>query len=456
MKAAGGGVGGKTEEEIRAAVHRYSVRPKSLKSYMSELRRLRKWHRLMLQTSGSGRIVLPDRWIEPDNTDAACVEDDFVQLGLSFTKFDYYTFLYGHIKVLNIQYRKARSALKMAQTMAGVPTWAGDPECIQAEKAAFHARQIFQPDTRLRGTMTALMVDEFTDWVMEKSQTIATAMCIQMGGALRISELLSLTKGRVTREGIMLKNTKRSSVKKMTSSKDTLELKKLNRWGEGMAALERLWTLKDATPGDDATPLFPRSAFTIKEYNDLLKEAATALEFPDGLKYDGSHILRHAGIGLAVATMVKRKFSMTQMAACLLMSDQMICHYALTNSERIAKKTVPAALADCVRASKKSVRRCLDSENEDSEIEEEEVEMELTQVTLSGNTGATEEVQRIPPATQTVLTTPRAPSRRASARARSASPYAVNPRPARRGAIGRRLAQDPGMDVDAYLGLRLA
>lgn len=376
---------GQTEDEIRAFVYKYSVRKSTLDSYRSDARRLRRWMATMLtaSTDAEGRWRFPAGPTLPPVPDLATVEEEFIELGRQFTPSMFMALIRGHVPHFNLQYRRIRATLRLAQLMAGCTVWASEPQYITAEKAGYHARQGFIPDSRRRGTLTLPMATALFRWAEKRNPAIAEAMQVQFYAGLRISELVSLTRGSIREEGVALINTKRNRVNTLTSANSKMEIKRLQDWKEGARALHILNGVKEQTAGDDSALLFPRSKWTIKSYNEMIRHGARALRFPSALKFDGSHVLRHGGVGTAVARFLKLRASITQMRQALLMSEAMICHYALSNQERLTAVKTPESLKDLVSAAAKKGKPKLDSDNEDSDLEAEELDEELEMATAS-------------------------------------------------------------------------
>lgn len=392
---------GNTEEEIKSHIYRHSVRPATLKSYQSEIKKLRWWLAIMNTALKNelGQWIVPNETLHMPAPSPLPLEEEFLEVGRSFTQPYFLTFIKGHIEVFNIQYRKMRAALRLAQCMAGMEVWAASPDIILAEKAAYHARQLLHPDRRVRGTMTDIMAIEFFKWVESKHPAAAIAMQIQFGAALRISELIKLKRYMVSKDGILIINAKRNRVGALTSAADKVETKKLTGWSEGNEALRMLLKLQSDTIGDH-TLLFPRESFTIKIYNDLIKAAAEALSFPEWVRFDGSHVLRHAGVGAAVRSYIARGVSLETIAKTLLMSEGMVCHYALTNSERAARRTRPELLKKCTV----QTEAVPDSANEDSDLEEMEVAESMQEPKTKGGALKRDRKNSTSP-TQTVVAT---------------------------------------------------
>ena len=83
---------------------------------------------------------------------------------------------------------------------------------------------------------------------------------------------------------------------------------------------------KNTPPGDF---LFPRKRWSIAQYNAHIQWASKTLGWPPSLKYDGSHTLRHAGIGHAKAA------GITNLQ--LQLSEGMVSRYASPLATRVAK-----------------------------------------------------------------------------------------------------------------------
>lgn len=370
--AAIGFLEGKNMDTVLRSLMAASVKASTMKGYRTECTRLLRWTIMMngLSRDEAGRFgPITDDVRTQATRSIEGAERDFVTLGKTCTRDYFFAFLIAHASVHPLQFKRVRSALKLGQLMAGAEVWATSEVCKRAEKAAQRLGQAsLAPRTR-RGTLDSTMLATLISEASAVKEVMAQAMEIQANAALRIGELLALSIEDVTAEGIFIFDEKRAKVLSTETMYTQRSFKRLHLWSGGARALRILHRrIKDMGEGPRTRRLFPREAFQKKEYNGFLRATASKHSWEQHLKFDGSHVLRHAGVGKAVTDFAARNVAVTEMASILLMSVHMLSFYALSNQDRTAKVYVPQVLRDQIS----KVAPVEDSEDEsDSDSESE-------------------------------------------------------------------------------------
>lgn len=361
-------IANKSSEDIRADILACSIKRSSLNAYHSEVIKMISWARLCRlveeRNDPNFRPTVAEFTLFQPTTSK---ERDFKTLALEFRREDFFSFYYAHAQCHPFQFGRMRAALRLAQMMAGVEIWACWEEFKTAEKGATHkAANNSTYGTRLRGTLSNDMLDNLISWVRERNAFMADAMAIQVGACLRISELIKLAPHHITADGVLITNQKRDTVASMSSGRFRTTLKPLTKWTGGRDALS--WLNEAAATNRGYPLLFPRFRFSQKEYNATIQEGATALNFPRDLLYDGSHILRHTGVGRAARELIQ-SMNLADAAKTLLMSVSMVVHYSRSIEDRLQKRRVPAFLSPLLRNPSAIAPR---EDSEDSEDSDED------------------------------------------------------------------------------------
>jgi hypothetical protein len=217
-----------------------------------------------------------------------------------------------------------RSALRKQQEVAGLPLWACDPEVVAMVKGAR-----YQGGTGVkrlpRGTLTPPMWEAFVVFTTQHACHMLGGFTVQKGCALRISQLIGILSGHVSAHpaAVWLVEDKRETAMNVDDMAVGPQWKRC--WCE--ESLGILLQLQHHTPL--GLPLFPRSNWSVPQFNAHIRAASVALKWPVEVIFDGSHVMRHTGIGEAKAKGVPD--------ADLLLSHQMIGHYGKPLAERIAQ-----------------------------------------------------------------------------------------------------------------------
>lgn len=352
-------------ERLRSSLLIVSVKQSTLKTYYTEVKKLLTWSNVRravaakLVDTPNYKLTVEDA--QPLQKEQGIMEDDFVTLGSTFTQDDFITFMSAHGAHHPLQFDRIRAVIRLGQMMAGVPIWACDEISKTMEHAAYNMAIVAEPRIP-RGTLTSKMVLDLVAWVRVRNPRAADAMIIQFSACLRIDELTNLRPHHVSDKGIILIETKRDRAGAVTSIVPRATLKEIHHWPDGAKALQ--WLIEHAKVNRDCHLLFPRTSFTKKAYNALIKEGALALGFPKELRYDGSHVLRHAGVGCAVRHLIQSR-PLTDIHTLLHMSLQTLNHYSQSIEDRIRKITVPLFIAN------KIINPHLIQPREDSESDDE-------------------------------------------------------------------------------------
>lgn len=336
-------IAGHPSGELRAGLILKSIKDKTAENYKTEALRLLRWARIQRELDPGGvglkKLPLEHEFTIPTVEKGITTEEIFSSLGNECRRQDYISYLAAHARVYCTPFDKTRAALRMGQMMAGTEVWAIEEEAVCAEKGAFGiAAETRQEVRKGRGTLSARMIDDLLNFVRSRNREMATAMEVQIGACLRISELLSLTPSSITEKGIILSETKRDRAKARRSAKERHSLKRVNLLPRGKHTLKLLNKLKGRCKHN--TLIFPKKAFTKPQYNAMLKRAAAELKWDEDLNFGGSHTLRHAGIGESSRVLIE-KYSVEEIGNILLMSEGMVLFYARSIEERKRKVRIP-------------------------------------------------------------------------------------------------------------------
>lgn len=314
-----------THEKCRAANFRNTVRDETWDSYASEARPMVIAH----------RAKFPGFGLEEGE---ATMETLKGELGADLAMFYiahnidrhfFSQYIYAR-SVRGIRSGSARCALLKAQDVFGQRPWAGDKDVIlETDGADSKAAEMstLQPPV---GSITQDMLHQLLAHVTHAhAGAVRMAMIVQFGAALRYDELKRLRVKDVKSDGIYLVHTK--TMKARYDYRLPTPFKRISHWPCGLLALETLYILTIGKSPD--TVLFPSTAFTMSEYNAQIKAAAKACGWTGTVRFRGSHSLRHGGVG-AAKDALKGVCNEEEIAATLLMSLQMVDHYAATNSEK--------------------------------------------------------------------------------------------------------------------------
>ena len=344
MKAAAKRLEGQPESRVLTAALANSIKPSTTQAYACQVRRLLKWHLLQKENpTKEGHFSFKEDTREPREVDAMHAEELFLEAGSNVTYKDYCSFLSAHAGFVRIPFRTLRCGLRHAQLVANLKdSWAGSEQAIQAEKSAIRTGELIRA-SRPKGTLTREMIVEVLAAAKATNADIHKGMVVQLGGCLRYGELIAIKARHVTSEGLLIADAKRDSARKTEATGIRISLKKLGGWPEGISALKALHELK-ARAHSPEEYLFPVTKFNRDSYNQVIKDTAINHQWEENLFYDGSHVLRHAGVRRAVQALAQANMGIDKICETLHMVLRTVLHYALSNEERIRKINVPQML----------------------------------------------------------------------------------------------------------------
>ena len=330
-------------ETIRTSALCNCIKKETMNSYASQCRRLYKWHLLLAANPpANGRYPLTFRVVEP-SVEGMPVEQLLVRAGREITKEDFFAFCNSHAGFERIPFKAVRAALRFAQIMADAPeVWAASECAISAEKSAIRTSELLR-DTKPKGTLSPAMFLDLIEEATAAQPNLVKPIMVQMGACLRFHELAGIKARHVSAEGVLIVDAKRDRANRATGTGVTASVKILVGWAEGCKALHILLELKGTAPTPDSL-LFPRSLVDQKKLNAFIRQCAIKKKWPAGLLFNGSHILRHAGVRRAVIEGMKAGETLDAMAKKLHMSIRTVLHYALSNDERTKKVNIPLFL----------------------------------------------------------------------------------------------------------------
>ncbi len=255
--------------------------------------------------------------------------DDTSPVAASLTEDDYCSFLLSLVDVDEKIPGQVHSALRKQQETLGLPLWTESPSVQCALRGAKY-RGGNTPKPLPRGTLTLKMFVALRNHIAEHYAHMVHGVVVQYGCVLRVSQLVSIRSGHVflNPRRVWLVEDKRVNAKTFGTPQAGPHFKEI--WD--VAAFNVLWSLQTATPSGDL--LFPRSKWTVPQYRAALVETCQHLNFPTEVKFDGSHILRHAGAGAAV-----RLLDPSEHATKMHMSPRMVKHYSRSLAQRLREKT---------------------------------------------------------------------------------------------------------------------
>lgn len=170
---------------------------------------------------------------------------------------------------------------------------------------------------------------ELVEYTKKTAPHLLAGIIAQFGCDLRISQLIALRSNDIEPHRLWTVEDKRENAHNCTDAKVGPHWKDI--WHPEAGKI--LLAIQAGTPPGQL--LFPRSSWTVPEYNRHLKQAATALGYPKELKYDGSHVLRHAGAAAAIKLL--GDLDPTYLSQKLKMSPAMVAHYSASLEQRLRK-----------------------------------------------------------------------------------------------------------------------
>lgn len=189
-----------------------------------------------------------------------------------------------------------------------------------------------------RATIEEEQFNELMVWLKKENPDMATAVEVQYGSALRVNELIALRRDSFDpkNKSITIDRDKRYNAR--TCAKRTRHYEKVVRRPATIRALLHL-----QKTAEEGQLLFPPQKWRVGEYRSTLQRAAKELGWPtDGVKYDGTHILRHGGVRGTILRRIKEQKrkgeSLVPIEEELQLSKAMVRHYGRSNDERRQNK----------------------------------------------------------------------------------------------------------------------
>ncbi len=229
-----------------------------------------------------------------------------------------------------------RSAILHFQTSRGLwlsdsgEAWAGSDQCIQICKGHRYQSKA-APEKRPRGAVEASMFPDFRDWIRLHYPALSDPVTIEFGTGVRSHALVALHGGSYNPTTRVLRHLSKAANarNKLPNYEETIVIDD--------AAHKTLCSLllSRATGG----LLFPTprqgGKWNLSIFRRAMKEAAVALEWPEGLKFDGPHCLRHGRL-----SHLSEEVSGEDIKKVMNLSHQMIKHYGKSNKAKLANKGV--------------------------------------------------------------------------------------------------------------------
>eukprot|EP00742_Colponemidia_sp_Colp-10_P014163 GILJ01016053.1.p1 GENE.GILJ01016053.1~~GILJ01016053.1.p1 ORF type:complete len:388 (+),score=45.02 GILJ01016053.1:1236-2399(+) len=330
-------------KRTRAEAVARTVQPSTLRSYLSEVRKL-----MTLLKHRTAEDFKRYGMKKPDKT-----PDDSDEVGMATfvgkeTNVKFFT-AYGKIRAKKGEgnFEKTRSALLKCQAMYSdkkKDNWAGSDSFRKLIAGLENIAKENKEPQRQRGAITEAILSELTA-VLTKQRAkfvpilsiklaadIANAMEIQFGAALRIKELIGLTAKDITDTGIVLVKEKQQKAMKVCINKPVE--KNLMEWEWGKKAHKALQVRAQRYP---TGLLFPLAVWNMDFYNSTIRQASdlAGLERRFGVDISGSHSLRHGGMG-AIKTEKEATWTTKQMGEAARVSVQTFGRYSKPNHLRDA------------------------------------------------------------------------------------------------------------------------
>jgi integrase len=260
--------------------------------------------------------------------------DDATPVAIGLTEEEYCAFLLAAVENGEKIPAQMHSALRKQQEILGLCLWAESPSILAAMRGARYRGGENASKSLPRGTLSEDMLQALRTHIGLHFPHMLNGVVVQCGCALRISQLITLRSGHVVLDPrrVWLEEDKRATAKNCGTGAAGPHFKEI--WDD--EAFRILWTLQAATPSGEL--LFPRAVWTVPQYRAALKATCAHLQFPPEFKFDGSHVLRHAGTAAAVRVLGPQDLSQH-----LRMSPAMVKHYSSSLSQRLAKKATKKA-----------------------------------------------------------------------------------------------------------------
>lgn len=222
-----------------------------------------------------------------------------------------------------------RCALLDHQRCNGLEQFAADKDIVKMCKGH---EVVMRRKSTPRGTMTKKMAENMVAHLAKTNIIIAQAFQLQYLCSLRVCELILIRNGDFqpdTRDMSVLtvRWDKTASAQNLRSRPFMVHPKMVP--AKAMHLAKELCTAMDIKHGD----FIFKDLITESQIANAMKKAATELNFPADLEYDGSHVARHAGV-----TALRQVVADSTTRFIADMSSQNIKRYGETLGSRRARK----------------------------------------------------------------------------------------------------------------------
>lgn len=315
-------------EECRAHNVRHTVCDSTWSSYASAARNMIRVHMGLSEEKCRLLKMQPPKWRNVRDIKAG---EAMHFIAHNVTRDFFSMFLHAQSTEGLRNLKTARTALAKAQEVFGTPIWAKSAEVILEVDGATTSASMATKKPPSIGAIDEHMVKSLQTALKSKGlKSMAKAVAVQFGAALRYSELKKIRASDVRKKGLYIRKSKQDRAR--SSHKHKPKLKRLAEWSGGREALRIL--RKKARKADAEDLLFPSWKWRAEDLNREIRKIGKAHQWSKEIRIRGSHSLRHGGVGLAV-NQLKGKYRNKQVAKILLMSEKMLDLYKRPNQERI-------------------------------------------------------------------------------------------------------------------------
>ena len=215
-----------------------------------------------------------------------------------------------------------QTSRRMWLDSSGQP-WASSDLCIRMCAGYKYNSKI--TTKRPRGQVDQYLFPTLKDWLTAHYRQLVPAAEVMYGVGLRSHALIELHKGSYTSARRLLRH-----ADKRANAKNGLP-----PFCESVVVDERahfILSQRDALCPEAGDLYFPLRDWSLALFRRAMKEAATALDWPEELIFDGPHTLRHGAVAH-----IDEDWSPEEAQLALPLSNQMRKHYGRNNSTRIAE-----------------------------------------------------------------------------------------------------------------------
>ncbi len=190
--------------------------------------------------------------------------------------------------------------------------WAGSAQTIKMVRGSAYGAKSSRK--RPRGTIQQEDFPAFVTWIHAYHPHLDSAVAVSYGTGLRSHALIELQDGDWCPYTHMLLYIDKTA----NAENGNAFFRKMHvTCPRAIAYL----SYEQATAGP-GKKFFPKEKWTLAQFRAAMKQAAKDLQWPDGLKFDGPHCLRHAAVAVDTGEVIP-------------MSLQMRKHYGRSNEDRL-------------------------------------------------------------------------------------------------------------------------